>query len=1180
MLRIAKLASATGVGLAIATILLSGSASSLAHARPTAAEDQPVVYSLVERWQDPPVESFFTRLEWPAGHVGGGIGFDRGTGTLYAVDRTERSIRVYRPDGGLDHVIGGPGGAGAGLVDPFDVEGLPEGLLVVSDAGDQRVKILRGDGFLARSWPVDEPRGLTAVRRGSTVAGTAIYVVARGRSAVRFFDIDGKASGDVPLAGVTGNPIDLAFRGDVRVTGGRPPVAPSFLIADPSSGALISAYQSQDPSAQIAEQGLPGVGAVGVWRRDWLSLPQELGGNLAIVAGVPGLGVSLRSPLTVGAMHNVPFDDVSAVDIAPDGTIHAAVAPYGLISLGKVGDFAARAEAAFGFLEHPERIAAGERLLVVDAPPEARLWTPGGSRGGTLPAPSDCAWRSPGRGESNGCRPIDVAAAGSRHYALMPYGSVREADVFGQGYVFDGYDTPPGSFRPVALDAAGERIALLDLLGQEVLLLGSDWREQARWSVSAGGFKGVMDLAVTEEHVYLANQQSSELEIWTADGALVKAVRITSGPVRVAAGPEGDAFVLTGAGWVFMYGPDGTPLGAWPAGAPKDRPADIDVGADGRVYIADPDGEIRVYARDPGAPAQLPPPASDKACAMVRDKGAEPREIWIGETVEVQLRVDGECPVERKTADVVLAIDHSGSMNGDKLAAAQNAAITFVALTDPLLTRVGVVAFDDQAELLQGLSTDRRTLVQRINSLTSDGGTDLVTALQASHDHVTGPDTRQGAGRVIVFMSDGRHTEEREGSNSLERMLPAIVDQLRRDNVQVYAIGLGADADAATLRKIAGDEAHYFFSPSAAELRDIYVQVARRIEAANLVATATLTDIVPDNMAFVPGSGQPIEPEPSADGRTLTWRLADVLEPGFLLSYRVRPQQVGYWPTNVQALLDYIDGLGHPGQLVFPVPHVRVLGPTPTPSDTPTPTIAPTDTPTPTPTPSRTPTAPPIPTVTPTPTPADIYLPLVIREKCDASRLHVILVLDTSTSMAEAFRPGDRPKIEALREAVRAFLAGSRLDRDTTTLVRFSGDAGVVASGSDRAALEQAVDGLALTPGTRIDLGLEVAHGLVPPAGRQPELRTVIVLLSDGAPTPGTRDAALAAAGALRESAVTLYTVAVGADADRALMAQIAGHPDRALVAEDGATLVRLYEQVAGRLAPCVPSWEDRTPHY
>ena len=41
--------------------------------------------------------------------------------------------------------------------------------------------------------------------------------------------------------------------------------------------------------------------------------------------------------------------------------------------------------------------------------------------------------------------------------------------------------------------------------------------------------------------------------------------------------------------------------------------------------------------------------------------------------------------------------------------------------------------------------------------------------------------------------------------------------------------------------------------------------------------------------------------------------------PGYL-----QPQQVGTWPTNVQATADYDDVLGNPGQLVFPIPEVEV----------------------------------------------------------------------------------------------------------------------------------------------------------------------------------------------------------------------------------------------------------------
>jgi hypothetical protein len=74
--------------------------------------------------------------------------------------------------------------------------------------------------------------------------------------------------------------------------------------------------------------------------------------------------------------------------------------------------------------------------------------------------------------------------------------------------------------------------------------------------------------------------------------------------------------------------------------------------------------------------------------------------------------------------------------------------------------------------------------------------------------------------------------------------------------------------------------------------------------------------------------------------------------------------QVGQWPTNVQAVANFTDGWGKPGQIVFPVPQVDVIAPTPT-SVEPTPTSPP-----------ETPTPPP----TPTPVGRPVFLPFVVRD--------------------------------------------------------------------------------------------------------------------------------------------------------------------------------------------------------
>jgi hypothetical protein len=83
----------------------------------------------------------------------------------------------------------------------------------------------------------------------------------------------------------------------------------------------------------------------------------------------------------------------------------------------------------------------------------------------------------------------------------------------------------------------------------------------------------------------------------------------------------------------------------------------------------------------------------------------------------------------------------------------------------------------------------------------------------------------------------------------------------------------------------------------------------------------------------------------------------------------------------------------------------------------------------------------------------------------------------------------------------------------------------------------------------------------------------VLVLLSDGAPDPGTATDALGAAQAVRDEGVTLHTVAVGDDADRSFLRQAAGEPSRAHFVADGAELLRLYQRLAATLLPCVPSW-------
>jgi hypothetical protein len=321
------------------------------------------------------------------------------------------------------------------------------------------------------------------------------------------------------------------------------------------------------------------------------------------------------------------------------------------------------------------------------------------------------------------------------------------------------------------------------------------------------------------------------------------------------------------------------------------------------------------------AQAQADPPE----CSTVRDKTAAPSVINKGELVTVTLTVGGVCPPREQKVDVVLVIDRSSSMGsgrGSKLQAAKDAALGFVRGVDTRLVHVGIIAFDDVIEEMAYLTDDVAVLERAINDIQGDVGTNLVDSLEAGRRMVTSAGARKDATKAIVFLTDGKHSEARPDISEIDR----VIAQVRLDGIITYAVGLGSDADEATLRKIAGDPDRYFDSPTPAELADIFLQIAGRIEASVLFRQIDIRDEIPANMRYVPGSARPAAVWDPAT-RILQWKLADVPDTGATMRYQVEPLESGTHPTNVVASARYVDGFDHPGDILFPVPEVTVRQP-------------------------------------------------------------------------------------------------------------------------------------------------------------------------------------------------------------------------------------------------------------
>jgi Ca-activated chloride channel family protein len=171
---------------------------------------------------------------------------------------------------------------------------------------------------------------------------------------------------------------------------------------------------------------------------------------------------------------------------------------------------------------------------------------------------------------------------------------------------------------------------------------------------------------------------------------------------------------------------------------------------------------------------------------------------------------------------VALVLDASSSMTGPKLKAAKAAAGSFLDALRLGRDRAAVVAFDQEAHVLAGLTADRGVARSAVDRVTAAEGTRIDRGLRAATDLLrTGrrPDGRP----VIVLLTDGRP----ELGTEAEAINAAAA--ARADGVHVVAIGLGADVDAASLARMTAAPGDVHLAPTPADLDAIYLNLAANL---------------------------------------------------------------------------------------------------------------------------------------------------------------------------------------------------------------------------------------------------------------------------------------------------------------------------------------------------------------
>lgn len=131
----------------------------------------------------------------------------------------------------------------------------------------------------------------------------------------------------------------------------------------------------------------------------------------------------------------------------------------------------------------------------------------------------------------------------------------------------------------------------------------------------------------------------------------------------------------------------------------------------------------------------------------------------ISNTTDVTIRLKGDgYALQPDPIDVVLAIDRSGSMKGQRIADAKSAAQIFVSMMDPARDRIGLVSYSNGATLNQPLGKNYSKVTKAIKDLEASGYTATREALHIGiQEMVAKKSSDPDVVRAVILMSDGEY---------------------------------------------------------------------------------------------------------------------------------------------------------------------------------------------------------------------------------------------------------------------------------------------------------------------------------------------------------------------------------------------------------------------------------------
>lgn len=304
--------------------------------------------------------------------------------------------------------------------------------------------------------------------------------------------------------------------------------------------------------------------------------------------------------------------------------------------------------------------------------------------------------------------------------------------------------------------------------------------------------------------------------------------------------------------------------------------------------------------------------------------------------LEEQKLPDEGHTVATGSRDVALVLDVSGSMGGDPIAKMKEAASEFVNVAIDGDANVGVVAYDDEAQVLQGLSDSSSRLVSAITGLEIGGSTNMEDGLIKGEQALGTSDAER---RIIVLMSDGAPNKGKTGDELVQ-----YADALKAKGHRIYTVGFNEGPDGyALLSAMASDGCHYevessddlagFFADIAAEIsgtRFMYVRIACPVDVTVNYGGNSLSSVADAQSIRADFGSLSFEDEVDPDGNVVEENGVKVLRLKEGPTYNVEISGVGegdmdYTIGFVDAAGDYSDFRLFEGIEITPATHIDTV---------------------------------------------------------------------------------------------------------------------------------------------------------------------------------------------------------------------------------------------------------------